>query len=331
MSPDGQIVAVADGHEVLTYRTSNEAPVWIYVCDAPVRGLDAAAPDIVVLDAAGNVIGLNPEDGKPRWQMGPFGPDGLLGTSLSGRWAVVTGNTLIVGRSGQKIQEITLEDPEVVSVAFGGMVPAVGYRDGRIRFYPEGDPVQRQGAEPLGMLTSGRDGVVVACGPHLAEMPAEGKATTFVTYDGETLTGAIRSTNGRLIAARVGEQYVAAFAEGGAVTLGHLRYFERKAGDGAFDADGNLWVACGQGHANRLDFHKGLIARTDEHPDHARGTWQVQFKTDQAPDPDALKPDPDVRIEEEEAPPSLLVRIEKIFFGVVVVIGTWWLLMRLLG
>lgn len=329
---EGRVVALGEGSDILAYNVSDEAPAWISERPAAVLGIVAVGAEIVSLDAEGRVVGHDPQTGEVRWEQGPFGAGGKLGASLDGLWAAAVGMAVHIGRGNAVVRTIALGDPAVVAVAFSGDVPAVGYADGRIRMFPEGaDAITRQAFEPLTDLASDTDAVLMTGDTHMGRMPPEGKGSVMVSY-GDGLTGVVRSASGAIHAVRVGDRYVAAHGNEGADDLGMLRYVDRVAGGMAIDPTGCLWVACGEGHANKLDLTKASsMSRTDAHPGRPQSSWLVRMSTSVQEDGETP---PAVQEERELASAKampLWTRILLSVFAIVAVLGGWIGLIYLLG
>ncbi len=331
VSTDGNTTAIGEGQEILAYDARNESPTWRSRRKGEVLDVVALPGEFVVLEDGGRMCGLADDSGEERWSLDNLGANGKLGASLDGHWALVAGGVLRIGQGDKKLRSIPLDNQDAVAVAFAGDVPVVAYPDGVLLFFPEsGGSVSRQSIDPVYDLASDREDVLVACDTHVARMPIEGRGQVLFSFE-HPITLVTRSPTGRILAARVGDAYVAAFADEGGTDLGMMRYHDRTVGGIAIDSRGSLWASCGEGHANRLDLDSpDTIYRTDPHEGRPRGSWLVAMNVHA----EAGKPNEAVAAEREVDNMNnmpLAARIGLSVFAVVVVIGGWLGLMWLLS
>lgn len=275
----GRAVAVGFQAEVLAYNTADEGPLWTATCGSEVVGLLASGAHCIAVEADGTLRGLDAATGAEAWVLAPDGAVLAFEASCDGAlWAAASETSVRVGQGGRVVRTVSLERPGPCAVAFAGETVVVGYEDGEVVYCPEGEaPVTRPCFEGLMDMASEPNSVLVTASTKLSRIFLEGKGQGLVEY-GDPLTGVTRSPNGSLYAIRVGQSAVVMFAMSDNEDVGMVRYLDREAGGFAIDPQGNLWVACGLGHANKLDATLGsAVMRTDEHPGYERGSWMVSI------------------------------------------------------
>ena len=282
--PIGKLLIATDEREVFACGADDQATNWTFTAAAPVVGVRHAHDTILVLDQAGVLTHLDPDDGSTREVVNLESPAIALCATPSGHWAVVHTDGVTVGR-GDHI-DTRISGGNIRCAALGEGAATLAIADGNsVSVYDDNFSfLARQEVEepPTGLAWSD-DGWWLVTLPHrvFTYSPDLAHRNVLTNYEEGGLSGGVVSPTGRIVAFRIGEKFVAIMGvEHG--QLGSIEYPERKVGELEFGPHPFLGIGLGLGDGNRISLKDEEVCRTDPPPGRTVNRWLVASGIDVA-------------------------------------------------
>lgn len=280
-APDGGTVVVADGPELLAYR-SDGAPAWKVFTDGILTGVGVFLDQVVTCDDEGRVVWWNRGNGErldeQQVQARPtalrLAPDGalalladdgvwLVGRGQAPRFVAVQGACALTWGPNQGSLGVGTR-----MGSFAAIDPVSGVAWGTVAL---GAPIEGCGWSTLGHW-------VVAAGEQLALVAGDGTALVRSLVGQGAPTRLAVSADGLVVAAIEGSQ-VAVYELHDLARCGEL-VFRRPLTDVAFGPGHQVGVGHDDGDATMVELVAGTPSRTEPHPGRGRNTWRLDNQVD---------------------------------------------------
>ena len=280
-APDGGSVVVADGPELLAYR-SDGAPAWKVFTDGILTGVDVTFEQVITVDSDGRVVWWNRGNGARIDDTTLQAVPTDLKVSSDGVLAVLCSEGVWILRHGSPPRFIAVQGATAMS--WGPNSGSLGVGTGAGTFAAI-DPVSgvawgtvSLGAGVAGCAWSVLGEWVVTAGTQLALVQGDGAEIARVLPDEGPLGRVACSADGIIVAA-ITAMHVAVFELNQLSRVGELQ-FRRALTDVVFGPGHHLAIGLDDGDATMVEVVAGTPSRTEPHPGRGRNTWRMDNKVE---------------------------------------------------
>lgn len=274
ISRNGATLAVCDGPELLVYG-GDGSPRWKHFCDGILVGVRVTDAQVIVVDADGRLTRFRAADGQllDAVALESGGVQDLDATSDSIALARTDSELLLV----EGISSMGLNQGAASAARFGASRTqlGVGWANGTFRAFDlaGGEMGEQQLGAPVDAVAwSPRGAWIVAAGPQLSVISADGKEIQKVLALGSPTTALDADQTGVFAAGMVGHNQVFVADLHHGKLCGTLD-FKRELGGVFWGGVGQLAVGLDDGDATLIDVFTGRSVRTEPHPGRGRNTW----------------------------------------------------------
>lgn len=284
-TPDGGVVVVVDGAEVLAWSADTLEPAWKVFGEHRYAAVTAEADRVWLVDRAGRIEQRRPEDGALLHAFPGLPDGGVAAASAGGTVALASDSIVTWWRGGHRLAQVPVERPTALAVDAEGARVAVADAAGTLMVFDVA------AAEALGRVTLG--GVA-----HTITWNADGywlAATRWrvrpVRSDGQAVERPLEGQGGPVtgICHAVRDTVLVTVVDGQRVDV---RALSRSAGAGSVRVGrriqaltarhGALFLALEHGDLQYVDLLRGTADAARPQDGRARRTWAIDVGLDPA-------------------------------------------------
>jgi len=279
--PNGAVMVLGDGPELLVYQGDNDSPRWKVFTDGIIVGVGATADRVIGADADGKIIFWRIFDGQQLDEVRLGVPVDGLAITADGLCAAITADSVIL--AGMRREPVPLPAPGASAVAFGpeGSSLGVGTSHGHFSAI---DPTTGMawGTVELGLPVRG-----VAWSALGQWVVAAGQSVFLISGDGTEVVDTFDqigepsqiscSADGAFFAVLLGGAEVAIFERQYKKRIGSIEFSE-DIGGLQFGPGFFLGIGMENGDANRIDLMTGKYTRTELHAGRGMNKWGIKVK-----------------------------------------------------
>lgn len=281
----GQVIALADGPELLIYSGSNDQGMWKVMAPDILMGVGYTKEQVVAVDGAGRLYfhrlidGL--EQGRVDTDSSPWG----LVVAPEGDCLLLTAGSILLVRRGQSPVEIPLSSPRHAAFSKGAGRVLVGGADGGVTLLDvaTGEVVVASTlAAPIVAVRWRSTGQwAVAHGSQIDLLDGETLEPQKSLLIDEPIRRFSLSEDGSVAAVQVADGLVKLFELAGDLPVGEVEFQRTLYG---LEFGPATWLAFGfdDGDANRLDVMTGKMTRTQAHIGRGQNAWAMNVRVNHA-------------------------------------------------
>lgn len=289
--PRGDLLALADGPELLVYNGEDESPRWRHAGSGGLIALGITEDRIVSLTQEGKLTSWPLDGAAPLTELDLGDDPRALAVAADGTAAVALAGEVAVAAPDGARRALPIAGVTALAWSGDGARLAVGGDDGRLRIAPTaagdgaapaaespelGAPIRSVAWNPAGFW-------IATAGEQVFRVDADGGAATRLTGAAGMEPDAVAcSPDGALVGLRLDARTVAVLALPSKDTVASLQYLDREVVGLGFGPAPWLGVALDRGDGNKINLRTQAVHRTDPHPGRERTRWLISASIDPA-------------------------------------------------